>query len=450
MAKSKELTTPPPQFVDKIKVNGKLTPKPTMRNALIALDALDVKCTYDTFADRRYIAGELLDSHVGQITDDVCLLIRRICRDRFAFDPGKDNLWDAVNLKCRINSYHPIRDYLDDVEFAWDGVHRIDTWLTDYLGVPNTPLVRAMSRLIMIASVRRVRQPGCKWDYMPVLVGPENMAKSLSISTLYGHEYFSDQKLIGIQDKELAEAVRGRWANESAELAGLRKADIDHLKAQITRQTDRIRPAYGRAVIDVPRQNVMWGTTNDPIFLRSQHGNRRMVPLEPTKIDIAKLAADHDQLWAEASVAERVHGDSLAMPAEVWEEAKAKQAEHVEFDPWADKLADISTRAANCALSMKRTNAKARSVDGTSAETEPLPYERREAGDFEFTPGTWSNEERVSSAWLLATVLSIPEERQTPAITHRLSTVMQQLGWSNPHVLRIGGTAQRGFKRPLR
>ena len=140
--------------------------------------------------------------------------------------------------------------------------------MTDYLGVTDTPFVRVMSRLILVASVRRVRQPGCKWDYMPVLVGPENKAKSLAIATLYGAEYFSDQKIIGISDKELAEAVRGRWVIESAELAGLRKADIDHLKAQITRQVDRVRPAYGRAVMDVPRQCVHWGTTNDPIFLR--------------------------------------------------------------------------------------------------------------------------------------------------------------------------------------
>jgi hypothetical protein len=449
MAKSKELSAPLPQFVDKIKINGRMVPKPSMRNALIALDALDVACSYDTFADRRYVAGQLLGSQAGQITDDVCLLIRRVCRDRFAFDPGKDNLWDAVNLKCRLNSYHPILDYLERVELeGWDGTPRIDTWMIDYLGVADSKLVRAMSRLILIASVRRVRSPGCKWDYMPVLVGPENMAKSLSIATLYGPEYFSDQKIIGITDKELAEAVRGRWAIESAELAGLRKADIDHLKAQITRQTDRIRPAYGRAVVDVPRQGVLWGTTNDPIFLRSQHGNRRMVPLEPTKIDIAALKRDRDQIWAEASLAEREHGPSLALPADVWAEAKAKQEEHVESDPWADKLADFSTSAANWALSIRRINAKSWTMNGTSGEVEPIPYERREGDDF--TPGSWSNEERVSSSWLLGTALKIPEERQTPAITHRLSTVMQQLGWSNPYLLKIGGTPQRGYKRKLR
>lgn len=431
---------PDPPFVDWV-YNGKVrdAPKATKRNAEIALDLLDVKCSYDTFADRRYVAGQLLGSQVGQLTDDVLLLIRTICRDSFAFDPGKDNLWDAVNLKCRLNSYHPILDYLDNLEFKWDGKPRIDTWLTDYLGVADSKLVKALSRLVLIASVRRVRQPGCKWDYMPVLVGPENKAKSLAIETLYGKKYFSDQKLIGISDKELAEAVRGRWANESADLAGLRKADIDQMKAQTTRTSDRVRPAYGRAVIDVPRQNVQWGTTNDPIFLRSQHGNRRMPPLTVGHvIDIAGLERDRDQLWAEAQLAEREHGSSLALPDDVWEELKVVQEGHTEFDPWRDELADISGWAAECAAITERSNATAKAADA-DARPALIPYES----------DPLRGDERVSSSWLLTVALKIEPERQTSVLTHRLATVMQQNGWSNPQVLRIGGIVQRGYKRKL-
>jgi hypothetical protein len=426
-----------PPFVDLQSVNGRVVPKPTMRNALIALDALEVSASYNSFADRRYVAGQQLGSQVGQVTDDVCLLIRRICRDRFMFDPGKDNTWDAVNLKCRLNTFHPILDYLNSVELDYDGKPRIDTWMIDYLGVENTPFVRAFSRLVMIASVRRVRQPGCKWDYMPVLVGPENKAKSLAIETLYGKKYFSDQKLIGISDKELAEAMIGRWANESADLAGLRKADTDHLKAQTTRTFDRVRPAYGRAVIDVPRQNILWGTTNDPIFLRSQFGNRRMPPFVTGKIDIDGIARDRDLLWAEADRAERVHGGTLAIPDDVWAEAQARQEAHTEQDPWKDELADFSAWAEQCAIAATRSN---ESAEKRGEKLDPIPYERNaERGD-----------ERISSAWLLTVALKIPVERQTPTLTHRLSTVMQQVGWTGPFVLKIGGTAQRGYKRQIK
>jgi hypothetical protein len=429
-----------PPFPDLLIRNSRVVPKPTYRNALIALDALGAGCSYDSFADRRYVAGQELGSQVGQVTDDVCLLIRCLCRDRYGFDPGKENTWDAVNYKCRENTYHPILDYLDSIEFDYDGKSRIDTWMTDYLGVEDTPFVRAFSRLILIASVRRVREPGVKWDYMPVLVGPENKAKSLAIETLYGKKYFSDQKLIGISDKEIAEAVRGRWANESADLAGLRKADTDQMKAQTTRTSDRVRPAYGRAVIDVPRQNVMWGTTNDPIFLRSQHGNRRMPPFITGKIDIAGIERDRDQLWTEADKAEREHGPTLAIPAEVWEEAQARQDEHTEQDPWKDDpLGDVAQWAARAAVAIKRSNAvTAKANDG--AKLDPIPYERNE----------FRGDERISSGWLLAVALDIKVKDQTPLLTHRLSTCMQQLGWSSPRVLKIEGMAQRGYKRTIK
>jgi len=437
-----------PPFPDLFIQNNRVIPKPTYRNALIALDALEVECSYDSFADRRYIAGRELSSQVGQVTDDVCLLIRKLCRDRYGFDPGKENTWDAVNYKCAANTYHPILEYLDTLEFTWDGKPRIDTWLIDYLGVADTPFVRAFGRLVMIASVRRVRQPGVKWDYMPVLVGLENKAKSLAIETLYGKKYFSDQKLLGISDKEVAETVRGRWANESADLAGHRKADTDQLKAQITRTSDRVRPAYGRAVVDVPRQNIMWGTTNDPIFLRSQFGNRRMPPFTTGKLDIAGIAADRDQLWAEASDAEREHDGTLAIPEAVWAEAQARQDEHTEQDPWKDDpLGDVAQWAARAAVAIARANetmTKAANGGGSGnvggGKLDPIPYERSET----------RGDERISSGWLLGVALDIKLKDQTPTLTHRLATCMQQLGWSNPHVLKIGGTAQRGYKRPIK
>jgi hypothetical protein len=423
-----------------VKIAGdKVIRLPTYTNAVVALELLGVECRYDVFHDRRYVGGELLGSQVGQITDDVCLLIRTLCREKFGFDPGKDHTWDAVNFRCRLSSFHPILDYLDTCERNWDFTSRIDTWMIDYLGVPDSKLARTMSRLILIASVRRVRQPGCKWDYMPVLVGPENKAKSLAIATLYGPENFSDQKIIGIHDKELAEAVRGRWGMESAELAGLRKADIDHLKAQITRQVDRVRPSYGRAVVDVPRQCVTWGTTNDPIFLRLAHGNRRFVPFKPGTIDIEALARDRDQLWAEASIAEADHG-TLAMPADVWVEAQAEQERHTEVDPWSDKLDDVVDWASSAADAIRKKNDKLAAA-GKADQPAPLPYDVLEFNN----PAV----ERIATWWLLGDVLSIPPERQTPALTHRLSSVMQGLGWSEPHQMKIGGRNQRGYERPL-
>src|SRR6202008_5147141 len=101
-------------------------------------------------------------------------------------------------------------------------------------------------------SVRRVFQPGCKFDYMAVLKSDEGKGKSSGIAALYGQEYFSDHSILGMKDKELAEAVRGHWAIECAELVGMRKDEVERVKSAITRQHDKVRPAYGRARVDVP------------------------------------------------------------------------------------------------------------------------------------------------------------------------------------------------------
>ena len=443
------------KFPDTKMVQREEIPLPTYANALVALDALGVECTYDVFHDRRYVAGHVLENHVGQVTDDACLFIRALCRERFGFDPGKEHTWDAVQMKCRLHSFHPVRDYLGSLtendfgEPVWDGVKRIDSWMTDYLGAPATDLIRTISRLVLVASVRRIMQPGCKWDYMPVLVGPENKAKSLALVTLYGQENFTDQKIFGVTDKELAEALRGRWCAESAELAGRNKADMDKVKAQISRQTDRVRPPYGRAVVDVPRECVLWGTTNDSIFMRFAYGNRRFIAVKvPGMVKIADLARDRDQLWAEAVLAEREHGPSLALPEAVWQEAHDLQEAHTEADPWDEKLYDVSERAAYDAASTRKRNEKrdVRSPPEPVCYQRILPHERERRHQ---DPKAPHGVERIASGWLLETVLSIPTDRQTPAIWHRLSQRMQLLGWSDPRQMKIGGRNQRGYERPL-
>lgn len=263
MSNSPTITAP--TFPDVIEVgrgvNARMVPKPTMANASVALDALEVDCSYDAFHDRRFVGGMVLGSNVGQITDDVLLLIRKLCRHHFEFDPGKEATWDAVNLRCREHSFNPVVDYLDQCEAKWlkwkatadpelgDKVERVATWFTDYLHIDDDEagLARALGKLILVASVRRARRPGCKFDYMPVLVGDQDLGKSVALEILYGSDNFTDQQIIGISDKMIGENLIGRWGAESSELAGNRKADTDHLKAQTSRTTDRFRPAYGRA-----------------------------------------------------------------------------------------------------------------------------------------------------------------------------------------------------------
>ncbi|MDY0410683.1 VapE family protein [Virgibacillus soli] len=73
-------------------------------------------------------------------------------------------------------SYHPIRDYLDELP-EWDKVPRVDTLLIDYLGADDNPYVRAVTRKTLCAAISRVLTPGIKFDSMLVLNGPQGVGK---------------------------------------------------------------------------------------------------------------------------------------------------------------------------------------------------------------------------------------------------------------------------------
>lgn len=71
----------------------------------------------------------------------------------------------------------------------------------------------------------------------------------------------------------------------------------------MSRNIDHYRPPYARTTIDVPRQCVFVGTVNDSEYLKDETGNRRFWPVKCVRIDIERLAADRDQLIAEAVAA---------------------------------------------------------------------------------------------------------------------------------------------------
>ena len=117
---------------------------------------------------------------------------------------------DAVDKVADDRHYHPIRNYLSA--------------LPEY--------VRAVTRKTLLAAVRRVLQPGCKFDYVLTLVGPQGIGKSTAIATLCGPEYFTDNLSFNMmRDKQSAENIQGNWIIELGEMAGVSKAEVESVKA---------------------------------------------------------------------------------------------------------------------------------------------------------------------------------------------------------------------------
>ena len=241
----------------------------------------------------------------------------------------------AVTKVTDDRSYHPIHDYLNSLP-PWDGECRVDTLLVDYLGAADTPYTRAVIRKVLCAAIRRVKEPGTKFDYIPVLNGPQGIGKSTLIAKL-GGPWFSDSlSLSDTRDKTAAEKLQGYWILEISELAGMRKSDIDKVKAFISRQDDKYRASFGHRVTPHPRQCVFFGTTNsEKGYLRDVTGNRRFWtvrtpgdgPLKAWDMTEETVA----QIWAEAVVYEEF-GEKLYLPASMDDTARAEQREALEQD----------------------------------------------------------------------------------------------------------------------
>jgi len=395
---------------------------PSFENAIVAVRVMKLDCRYDVFHDR--ISIKDADTEIGADSfenfENAVLLIREAAVKKFGFDPGSQFMYDALKLQCMQNSYDPVLDYLNSLE--WDGVSRVDDWLVRYCGAQDTPFIRAVGRKVLIAAVRRVKEPGCKFDYILVMEGPQGVGKSTALKILAGgEENFSDAEILGVDKREQQEAVQGVWIYEVAELDGLSKSEVTRVKVFLSKAVDSARPAYGRARVDRKRRCIFVATTNEDTYLRDTTGNRRFWIVPVGKIDLVGLARDRDQLWAEA-VALEAQSEPLVLHETLWAVAAAIAKQREEVDPWEDML------------ERKLASWQAKNFKSDGAFT----LANNDLGEPEW---------RVSTACLL-NFLEVGTDRQTNNHTKRLATVMRNLGWERPETpIRIGEKICRGFKK---
>src|ERR1019366_1517986 len=319
-------------------------PAASLANAVIGIKALGIGIRLDLFhhvvlVDYQGGVTEIKNL-VGELTDDTLGAIRSLINNQFGFDVGDANVLAAVKEVARDHAFDPVLNYLAEVQGKWDGVKRIETWLTTYCGAPDTPFVRAIGRKHLVASARRARQPGCKYDDILVMESPEGKNKSTAILVLAGKENFSDQTILGVDDRVAQELITSVWLYEIADLTDIAKADVNRVKAFASRDTDRARPVYARVLEKRPRRCTLWATTNDQQYLKSQTGNRRFLPVPVNRIDLDALRRDRDQLWAEAAMAEATR-ESIMLDEALWATAAEEQENRRTADPWEDILANI-------------------------------------------------------------------------------------------------------------
>jgi predicted P-loop ATPase len=245
-------------------------------------------------------------------------------------------------------SYHPVIDYLDGLE--WDGTPRLDTWLRDYCGAEDTDLNREFGAKFLIAGVRRIRQPGIKFDTMLVMEGTQGIDKSGVAETLaIRDEWFCGSLSLRSDDKTKAELLARAWIVECQEMDGMNKATSQELKRFLSTRIDVYRRAYGHEARSYRRHCIIIGTTNEDAYLRDPTGNRRFWPVRCGTIDLARLKADVHQLWAEAVAREKA-GETITLSPELRDAAGDLQQVRVVEDPYAVVLEEFAERTGRVSM----------------------------------------------------------------------------------------------------
>jgi predicted P-loop ATPase len=346
---------------------------------------------YDEFAGRVEVDGRRLDDAIGNH-------LRFAISDRFGFRPSKDFFFDYLGELAREDTFHPVRDYLDGL--AWDGTKRIDRWLITYFAAEDSEFVKAVGRLTLVAAVTRVFEPGVKFDEMLVLMNPrQGLGRSAALAALCpNRRWFTDDLPLGVDSKVVIERMAGKWIVEIAELAGMRKGEVEQIKAFLSRQVDIARLAYGRLTTEVERQWVPFGTTNAEVFLKDAE-NRRYWPVKIGKVDASAIDRDRDQLWGEARAAYAA-GESIRLDPKLWGKAEEAQDESALEDPWEYTIGEALGNLVG----------------------------------------------RIATADVFR-VLKLPEGVKQPEMGQRLAKVMRRLGWNDNErkVIAFSNGTRRGW-----
>jgi putative DNA primase/helicase len=495
-----ELTDADMEWLAELDVDKKGNYHPTIDNIMLILandPKLKGKLVYSSFDKREIAVGHLpwrrVTRSTKNLTDRDESGMRHYLEKVYGI-VGTAKILDGWSLAIAKNTVHPVKEYLG--RLVWDGVPRVEELFIRYLGADDNVYVRAVTRKSLVAAVARIYRPGIKFDNVLTFVGAQGIGKSELINRL-GGDWYSDS-FGGIGTKEAFESIQGVWLVEIAELAGLRRAEVDSIKHFISKQADYYRVPYGKRIENFPRQCVFFATTNDDDFLKDQTGNRRwwvvktMVPESCVEVEVVSrvwnevlgiydevetlelrpkgnLFKEMDrelvgQIWAEA-ISMWKKGEKLFIDSETEREAailaEQSQIEHTEVDPrWAilEEFLELPLCDGYYELGIYERRAWIEEMRRglVRLTSDDVPTEMGPDGE-----GFWwigsekvTRRDRVTIHDLWVEGLCCDLKNMTAANTKTIHTFMrtkkmQKQGWESPKSgkIKVGGVPIRGYVR---
>lgn len=233
----------------------------------------------------------------------------------------------------------------------WDGISRLDTWLSRLWGIEDSAYYREIASKWLIGACARQENPGTKIDWILIVIGPQGIGKTSMPGILFSG---NDLVLYGEQnDKDFHMLLHSSLVICFDELDSFGKKESSTLKAMITRHTDQFRPPYGASVEIFPRRFSLYGCGNRAEFLHSDPSGYRRYPIVEARqlLNFKGLESERSQLWAEAWTRYKSGG------VRFWEVEGA--SEHSERYSISDPLNDqmLNWIASQC-LNKAATNVK--------------------------------------------------------------------------------------------
>jgi len=176
---------------------------------------------------------------------------------------------------------NPLHDILDHITFCLEPDYpNYKDIYKFYFELFDKFFIRMFLKIQCIINGDHTNMPPA--DIVPILEGSQGIGKS---RLCYYLSYNPNQFYVDTSELELTSSrdtvskIRGKLIGELGELAGLKRTEIESIKAFISAIFDEIRRLYSEATVKTPRSISFIGTTNEDLYLRDTTGNRRFWPV---------------------------------------------------------------------------------------------------------------------------------------------------------------------------
>jgi hypothetical protein len=314
---------------------GILCTADNMLKAVGRPDMVKMRTAYDQFKDAVLVSHQ--DEPMWRpIKDTDYIRVQTELERRGFVSVAQEMLKASIMRVAEINTFDSAIQWIKGLE--WDGVPRVDSFLTTYFGAKDSEYARAVARYMWSAMAGRALAPGVKADMVPVFIGKQGTGKTSALQALVPDQTAYLELDLGTRDENLARSLRGKLIAELAELKGLRGRDAESIKAWLTRQHEEWIPKYREFATTFARRFLPIGTGNEREILDDTTGERRWLPVDVAlEQDLAAIRRDRDQLWAEGAIIFEMEGIA-------WQDAqRLAVAEHGKFkitDDW-DEVVEL-------------------------------------------------------------------------------------------------------------